>query len=110
LKRHGYAHSLGFSGGGLFAFKLAGFELGARGEYGHYESLDGAERFQEAVTRQPHGSETLVRVATYLRAEPEGSLFSGKLELRRDLHASSLGGLEEQRENTRFTTGLGVRF
>jgi hypothetical protein len=110
LKRHGYAHALGISGGGVAAFKAFGFELDARGEYGHYESLDGAERFQEEVTDQPHGSETLVRVAASLRFEPESTTLSAKLELRRDLHASWLGGIEEQRENTRFSSGLGVRF
>jgi hypothetical protein len=110
LKRHGYAHGFGFSGAGVAAFKLSGFELGARGEYGHYESLDGVERFQEQVTSQPHGSETLVRVLAYLRAEPEGSSFSGKLELLRDLRVSRLGEFEEQRDTVRFATAVGARF
>jgi hypothetical protein len=110
LLRHGYAHSWGFSGGTGAALQADGLELGARARWGRYESIEGAERYEEDVTREPHGSETLLKVAAYLRVEPARSLFSGKVELARDLRFSSLGALDEQRSENRFLTALGLRF
>lgn len=110
LIRHGYAHGLGLSTGVAAALEVTPFELGARGQYAHYESLDGAERYQETVTQQPHGSETVTRFAAYLRAEPAGSTFSGKLELLRNARRSALGRIVEERSTTRFVTAIGARF
>jgi hypothetical protein len=110
LLRHGYAHSWGFSGGMAAALQMGGLELGARARWGRYESIEGAERYEEDVTRAPHGTETLLGIAAYLRVEPAGSPFSGKVELARDLRFSSLGALDEQQSDNRFLTALGLRF
>jgi hypothetical protein len=110
LQRHGYAHSWGFSGATLASMRVGGLELGAEAHYGRYESLDGAERFEEVVTEEPHGTESLLRMGAYLRAEPPRSAFSGKLELVRDARHSWFGIWHERRDNLRFGSALGFRF
>ncbi len=110
LQRHGYAHAWGFSGGALATLAYGGLELGARARFGHYESLEGADRTQEEVTQEMHGTEDILRVSSYLRAEPTRSPFAGKLELAVDSRRSSLREIIGKRRDVRFLTAFGLRF
>jgi hypothetical protein len=110
LHRHGYFHGWGLSAGASTALDIDAFEFGARARYGRYESIDGAERVQEEVTREPHGRETVSELAAHVAFEPPGTPLSAELELARIGRESALGWLNASRAIRKASITLGVHF
>jgi hypothetical protein len=110
LIRHGYFHGWGVSAGGSASISLGSFQLGVNGRYGHYESIDGAERMQEEVYREPHATERVGEVGGLLTIEPPRSLFSARVEVARTDRASRMGEFDAFRRSTRWEASLGARF
>ncbi len=110
LLRHGYTHGWGVSGGGFAAARAGGVELAAQARIGHFESIDGAERVQEDVTRETHAIETLTNLQAELTFEPPATPISSHLEFAQVAHDSDLAGIDGARTTRRLSIGLGVVF
>jgi hypothetical protein len=110
LKRHGYFHGWGLSAGASAALIAGGFELGADARYGRYESIDGVERVQEEVTREPHGREAVTELEAHLAFEPRGVAVATQIELSQSIRSSALAAIETLRFTRRLTFGLGAHF
>jgi hypothetical protein len=110
LLRHGYFHGWGLSAGASAALIAGGFELGVDARYGRYESIDGLERVQEEVTREPHGREALAELQAHLAFEPRGAPVATQIEAVQTVRNSALESIETQRITRRLTFGLGMHF
>lgn len=111
LKEHEYFHGWGYSAGGAAAISLDALEVGASVRLGRYESLDGAERRQEEVTRDTHCEEEIRDFRVHLQLEPPGSVVSARLELRETQRASTLSSrFHANRTYRQIVVGLGLEF
>lgn len=110
LLRHGYFHGWGLSTGASAELEVGGFKLGGRGRHGRYEAIDGAERVQEQVVREPHGSETITELSARVAFEPADAPVATELEVAQTKRTSALSWLDAARTWRRFSAGFGVRF
>ena len=78
--------------------------------YGRYHSIDGLDRFEEDITRDIEGTETLEDRRVSLALEPSGSIARFRLGFERLSHASELGGVRADRLERRVVVGVGLAF
>jgi hypothetical protein len=75
-----------------------------------YRSIQGLDRFQETVTRDLSGAETLYNHKLSMAIEPPGTPLRFYSELEGRAHGSSLGGQSAQRLERRLAAGAGLVF
>jgi len=111
LIRHGYLHTWGVSGGATAAVSLDDARLELSGRYGHYESIEGAERNQEDVSVDSHGVETVRDLGVAFVLEPSGAPLSTRFELAETRRVSDLEpDFHATRTDRRLSMGLGLAF
>lgn len=111
LVRHGYWHGWGLSAGASAALLLGGTELAVRARYGRYESIEGVDREQDTVTKDLHGSETVIDLGATLTVEPDGAPVFARFEIADTLRRSFLEpDIEVDRSDRRMVVALGLVF
>jgi hypothetical protein len=78
--------------------------------WGSYRSIQGLDRFQEAVTRDLSGAEMLDNHKFSMAIEPPRTPLRFYSELESRAHESSLGGQAAQRLERRLVAGAGLVF
>lgn len=78
--------------------------------YGRYHSIDGLDRFQEDITRNVEGVETLEERCVSLALEPRDSIARFRIGVEHLSHASELGGVRAERLERRLAVGVGLAF
>ena len=78
--------------------------------WGSYRSIQGFDRFQEEITRDPAGTEVLGERRFGLALEPPGTPLRFFSALEGYEHKSSLAGLVARREERRLAIGAGLVF
>jgi len=110
LLLHGYYNAWGVSTGASAAVMAHGVSLSAEGRFGHYESIDGFERFRERVTLEPHNVDNVLELSTALAYEPPGTVFSARLEATHVARTSTMGSFSSPRYDQTLGVTLGARF
>jgi hypothetical protein len=110
LLAHGYYFAWGASAGASASVSIDGFSIGADGRYGHYESLDGAERMQEKVTRDVHLRDDVLELFGRLSFEPKDTLLSLKVEGAHFGRRSEMAPVTTRRSDERLGASLGIHF
>lgn len=110
LQSHSYYFAWGVSAGASTTVSFHGLTLGARGRYGHYESIDGAERAVEEVTREPHNTDDILELAGTLGYEPPRSVFSVGVTAAHFARLSNMAPVTTVRSDQRVGVAVGLAF
>jgi hypothetical protein len=110
LVGHGYQNTVGVSAGAQAAATFGAVTLTVQGRYGRYETIDGLERNQAEVTREPHGSEDLLELRGTFSVQPRRSVVFAELTAARVARRSILGDTSVQRTDDRMGVATGLRF
>jgi hypothetical protein len=110
LAGHGYYFAWGASIGARASISVDAFSLGMEGTYGHYESIDGAERMQEDVTRDPHLDDDIVELSANTAFDPPGVPLSLRIEAADVSRRSHMSPFTVVRADQRVGASVGLRF
>lgn len=112
LIEHGYDYEIGWSAWARAAAQLGGAELGARGFFGSYGSLDCCDRFPEKIdaAKNAHDSEKIVELDAWLHWTPAPAPVELSLFATHRGHTSAMGEFVVKRWDRRFGAGLGLVF
>lgn len=110
LQAGSYQYHLGVSTRLSLAVRLGAAQLSFEHRFGTYRSIEGLDRFQESVTRDPDGSETLHEYGVGLALEPPSSPVRVHAGLERLSHEGQLAGTPSGRLERRLYVGIGVLF
>lgn len=110
LLMHGYYNAWGVSAGVTAAAMLSGFTVHAAGRVGHYESIDGLERFAEKVWREPHMKDDFLELAASLGYEFPHTPLLVRLDATHFGHRSKMPPVTVGRYDQTLSLNLGVRF
>ena len=105
-----YQYNVGVSTRLATELRLHAARLSAEYGWGTYRSIQGFDRFQEDITRDPAGTEVLEDRRLSAALEPPGTPFRFYADLENLSHASSLGGLGARRVERRVQMGAGFVF
>lgn len=98
LSSYNYDFDWGTSGRLLLSLVYANFEAGLRFSYGHYWSIQGADRFQEKITLASSSHDELISYRVWVGSMP----FPIPLELRAILETRIHQGWEENVRGNRY--------
>jgi hypothetical protein len=108
LRRQGYAYSLGSWGRFRANVAYGVASVGGSVGYGRYGTIEGADRFQEQLTRDVHGSESVLETEGRLAIQLGlVELAAGFRERRRE---SALDGIIARRRDRILSLGIGLVF
>lgn len=110
LEGHGYYFALGASAGVQATLAVDAFSLGVEGRYGRYESIDGAERMQEQVTRDPHLHDEILELAARTAFEPPDIPLALHLDAAHVGRRSHMAPFTARRSDERVGVAVGLRF
>jgi hypothetical protein len=110
LLRHGYYNAWGASGGLGAELTARGFVMGTKARYGRYESIDGAERYKEDVTREVHASDDIVELEVDTGYDVPGSVVSTRLSAAHFGRRSRMAPVSRGRYDQRLGVSMGIRF
>ena len=110
LSAYGYDFYWGGSGRLLLAIIYANFEAGLRFTYGGHLSIQGADRYEEAVTRSSASTEEVVGYRAWLGCRPLRLPLEVRLALETWIHSGSLEGLKKSRFERFALLDLGLVF
>jgi hypothetical protein len=110
LLLHGYYNAWGVSTGASAALRSHDVSLSTEARFGHYESIDGLERFREKVTEEPHDYDDVLELGATLAFEPRASAFSARLDFAHVGRASKMGPFSAPRYDQSVGVSVGARF
>jgi hypothetical protein len=105
-----YQYHLGFSTEVALELRLGPLLVTGEGFWGHYRSIEGFDRFEELITRQVFGSESLLWGRASLALEPPGQLVRFFIANDFYRHSSTLAGIDASSDERRLTAGGGIAF
>lgn len=105
-----YQYHLGASSRLSADLRVGPARITAEHGYGIYHSIDGLDRFQEDITRNIEGTETLDDRRLTLALEPGDSIARFRVGVERLSHGSELGGVRSGRLDRRLVVGVGLAF
>ena len=105
-----YQYHVGLSTRLLAELRLHAARLFAELGLGSYRSIQGYDRFQETITRDLQGSETLDEHKVGFALEPPGTPLRFYAQLEGSSHESWLGGEMRERFERRSLIGAGLVF
>jgi hypothetical protein len=100
----------GISSGASATLSTKSVNISLAGRLGHYESIDGLERFREKVTREPHNVDDILELSTGLAYEPAGSVISARMEATHVGRTSTMGPFSSPRRDETIGVTLGALF
>lgn len=106
----GYQYNLGLSNRSTLDVRFHALLLSGEFAWGRYGSIEGLDRFQEQITRDLEGTETLDERRVTLALEPPGTLLRAFVGVERSSHVSQLGPESGGRLERRFVAGAGLAF
>jgi hypothetical protein len=110
LLLHGYYNAWGVSSGASATLSTKALNVSLAGRVGHYESIDGLERFQEKVYREPHNVDDILELSAGVAYEPVDSVVSARIEATHVGRASKMGPFSNPRYDETIGATLGARF
>jgi hypothetical protein len=105
-----YQYNYGISTRLTAELRLRAARLYADVSWGSYRSIQGFDRFQEEITRDPAGSEVLDEHRVGLALEPPDTPLRFYSQVEGFSHESSLGGQAGRRLERRLAIGAGLVF
>jgi hypothetical protein len=109
LQERQYQFHLGISTRLSVAAQLGPARLTFEHGFGEYASIDGLDRFQERITRDPEGRETLSERRLELAIEPSGLPWRFYAGIERLSHESRLAATAGGRLERRLLAGVGLQ-
>jgi hypothetical protein len=106
----GYQYNFGFSTRLAGELRLRAARLYGELGWGSYRSIQGLDRFQETITRDPAGTEVLEENRLGLALEPPDTPLRFYSQLEGFAHESYLGGQAGRRQERRLAIGAGMVF
>jgi len=110
LERYGYAYVWGPSGRLRTTLAYRAFEAELRLGYGHYDSIEGADRYQERITRSAASSDELIDYETWLGYQPRTLPLQLRAGFEARMHRGSVEGFDVQRWERFAMLDLGLAF
>ena len=110
LLMHGYYHGWGLSAGVTAAALLSGFTMNVAGRVGHYESIDGLERYAEKVWREPHEKDDILELSAAFGYDFPHTGLSLRLEATHLGRRSTMPPVTVGKYDQTLALILGVRF
>ena len=110
LQNYSYYYAVGTSARARARLSYRGLELGVRGAVGVYDSLEGADREQERVTRDIHNQDQMLETEAWLGVTPADTPIYLGLRGRQMWRHSLMQPLAESRWDRRLVVQLGFDF
>ena len=106
----GYQYNYGFSTRLAGELRLRAARIYGELGWGSYRSIQGLDRFQEQITRDPAGTEVLDENRLGLALEPPDTPLRFYTQIEGFAHESYLGGQSGRRQERRLAIGAGMVF
>jgi hypothetical protein len=110
LKSHGYYFAWGVSAAARATMSIDAFSLGFTASYGRYESIDGQERMQEQVSRDPHLHDEVLELSARTTFEPPDIPVALRIETAHVGRRSHMAPFTVTRTDDRIGASFGLRF
>lgn len=110
LQKHSYYYAIGTSARAGARLQYGGLELGGRGAVGIYDSIDGADREQQTVTRDVHNRDQMLEAEAWVGYTPPRTPIHFGVHGWQMWRHSEMNPLSESRWDRRLAIQLGSRF
>lgn len=110
LSTYGYDFDWGVSGRLSLSLIYASFEAGLRFSYGRYRSIQGADRYEETITRGTVSNDELLAYRAWLGCEPLPWPLELRLALEARVHNGQLQGVDIGRSDRLASVELALVF
>lgn len=110
LQKHSYYFAHGASATAQATVAYHGTELGLRSSFGHYESIEGLDRYQPTVLLDVHNSDEILEGAVWLGHTTPGAPLQVRVALEGTRRTSAMTPLSELRWDRRASVNVGLGF
>lgn len=110
LQKESYYYAHGSSANAQVVLSHGTTELGLRGFFGHYESIEGLDREQETVYRDVHDADQILEGAAWLGHTTPGAPIHLRVTGEQVYRTSKMTPIQETRWDRRISVNLGLGF
>lgn len=110
LQKESYYYAHGSSANAQVVLSHGTTELGVRGFFGHYESIEGLDREQETVYRDVHDADQILEGAAWLGHTTPGAPIHIRVTGEQVYRTSKMTPIQETRWDRRISVNLGLGF